>query len=463
MVRVDVLAQHDLVASGRTLSGNDGGRSKEEFPDSVPSDAILVNDLLLVTKPVSVPSPQGGRVVDTNVVDQHDLETGTFKFSNNKVQRSRSIGTWENVLVHEKTPDQVLELPVLTQTGVLQKEDTVIVQHVVNLRQERAELTDTNVLSHLQAGDLLVTTFWHRSVSVVTALNSQLGLWNTISGQSSHSVLGLVLTQGDTGHMGPVVIRSVGGQSTPATAKVQHGLTFLKADLLAHNLQLVVLQLLKSLFSSDVGDDTRSVDHARTKEPGVEVVTTVVVVSDLLFVLGTGVHDHFRNETKEEELEKRRGELESTPVMTVFKSIKTVKVEAHFVSEVQFVESLPRNLLSVVLGLKTLIMESDVVLNWLSRKLHFLVDPWREGGHKRPVSNENREEKKDSEEYIGLKPESKFTCDVKRCNKDGSKDDKVGERLRSWAVRWKWGIFDGRRLVRMRSQCYWQGNQRFFH
>jgi hypothetical protein len=36
----------------------------------------------------------------------------------------------------------------------------------------------------------------------------------------------------------------------------------------------------------DVGDYAGGVDHARTEEPAVEVITTVVVIADLFFVFG---------------------------------------------------------------------------------------------------------------------------------------------------------------------------------
>jgi len=111
---VDVLDQGHLVAGGSSLTGGDGGISKEEFPDSVPSVAILGLDLVLVGEPVSVPSPESGRVVDTNGIDSLDLPSSTLDSADVVVERAGSVSTREDVLVHEKTPDEILVLPALS-------------------------------------------------------------------------------------------------------------------------------------------------------------------------------------------------------------------------------------------------------------------------------------------------------------------------------------------------------------
>lgn len=46
---------------------------------SEPSVAILGLDLGLVAHPVSVPSPEGCRVVDTNSIDSLNLESGALE------------------------------------------------------------------------------------------------------------------------------------------------------------------------------------------------------------------------------------------------------------------------------------------------------------------------------------------------------------------------------------------------
>ena len=52
----------------------------------------------------------------------------------------------DDSLVHEQTPDEVLELPHGSDTSDLEDKGTIVVQEVVNLLEERAVLSDTNVL-----------------------------------------------------------------------------------------------------------------------------------------------------------------------------------------------------------------------------------------------------------------------------------------------------------------------------
>lgn len=282
--RVDVLDESDLEASGTALAGDNGGVSKEELPDTEPSLAVLGLDLVLVGHPVAVPSPESGGVVNTNSINVLDLETSSLKLVDNPAKRSRSISTRENVLVHEQTPSQILVLPSLTDTSVLEEEDTIVVKHIVNLLKEAREVTDTNVLRHFKTGDLLVTTDRNGNITVVLADNLALFLRDTGLAHAAVAPSGLVAAKSNTSDLGTILLTSEAGKSTPTTANVEHGIALVETDLLANNGKLVVLKLLKSLLAVDVGDDTRSVNHAGAKEPAVEVITTVVVVADLLLI-----------------------------------------------------------------------------------------------------------------------------------------------------------------------------------
>lgn len=84
--------------------------------------------------------------------------------------------------------------------------------------------------------------------------------------------------------MGAVINAGVFCKCPPSTANVEEGFTLLESYLLAYNAQLVVLQLLESLFFVDVRDYSGCVDHTRTEEPPIEVITTIVVVADLFLV-----------------------------------------------------------------------------------------------------------------------------------------------------------------------------------
>lgn len=287
---VDVLDQGDLEASSTTLARDDGGVGQEVLPDTEPSLAVLGLNLVAVGHPVAVPPPESSRVVNTDGIDVLDLEAGTLQLVDNPAERSRSVSTRENVLVHEKTPGEILVLPSLTETSVLKKEDTIIIKHVVDLLQEATEVADTNVLRHLKAGDLLVATLGNGNITVIHAEDLALLLGDTGLAHAAVTPSGLVAAKSDTGDVGAILLTGKAGKSAPATANIKHRVTLVEANLLANDSKLVVLELLKSLLAVDVGDDARSVDHAGTKEPAVKVITTVVVVTDLLLVCDTLVN-----------------------------------------------------------------------------------------------------------------------------------------------------------------------------
>lgn len=281
---VEVLDAGDLEASGGTLARGDRGVGKEVLPDAEPASTVLGVDLVLVAEPVTVPPPEGGGVVDTDGVGHLDLETSTLEGVDDKAERSRGVGTGEDVFVHEQTPGEVLKLPCLAKTSDLQEEDTVVLEHVVNLTEEATQVTNTNVLSHLETGDLVIATGRNRDFTVVHAEDLRLILLNTNAPETVVTPGSLVATECDTSDVSTVVGRSELGKSTPAAANVEHLLALLQADLLANNSHLVVLELLERLLLVDVGDDTRGVNHAWAEEPAVEVVTAVVVVAYLLLV-----------------------------------------------------------------------------------------------------------------------------------------------------------------------------------
>lgn len=281
---VDVLDEGKLPAGSTTLAGGDGRRSKEVLPDAEPALSVLSLNLVLVAHPVSVPAPEGGRVVDTDGVNTLDLEASALKTVDNEAKRGRGIGTGEDVLVHEQTPDEVLILPGLAETSDLEEEDTIILKHIVNLRQEGREMTNTDVLGHLETGDLLVTALNTGRITVIGANDTALRFLNASLAETVVTPGSLVAAKSNTGNLGAVVNGSVLGKSTPATAEVKHLVTGLNTNLLTDDGKLVILELLKGLLAVDVTDNTGGVDHAGAEEPSVEVVTSVIVVTDLLLV-----------------------------------------------------------------------------------------------------------------------------------------------------------------------------------
>lgn len=222
--------------------------------------------------------------MNANGVNALDLEASALQLVNDPAERSGSISTREDIFVHEETPDEILILPRLSETSNLEEEDTIVIKHVVDLGEESGEVTDTDVLSHLEAGDLVVAALRDGNVTVVHAQNLALLLGDTNLAHGAVAPGGLVATKSDTGNLGAVVLAGETGEGAPAAANIQQSLVLLELNLLADNSQLVVLELLQSLLRVDVRDDTRGVDHARTEEPAVKVIAAVIVVSNLFLI-----------------------------------------------------------------------------------------------------------------------------------------------------------------------------------
>lgn len=369
--------------------------------------------MLFVTHPVPVPSPQRSRVVHTNRVDTLDLKAGAFQRAHEEVERSRGISTRENVLVHEQTPDQVLVLPWLAKTGDLQKEDTVVVKHVIDLAQELAEVAHANVLRHLKTGDLLEATLRRDDVTVVVAKDARLLLGNASLAETAVTPGSLVAAKRDTSSVSAVVDRSELGKRTPAAPDVEHGVARLQADLLTDDGQLVVLQLLERLLLIDVGDHARGVDHAWTQEPAIEVVTAVVVVADLLLILRAGVHDHFRHHASKEEPEERQSEAEVGPVMAVLHDLQRIAIELHQAIKVHLVEGLHGNLVpATVLCLVAISFEGEVVLDRCTGVASLLVQARGHGGGDGPEDHQDGDGEENGEDCPCYQTASELPGDV---------------------------------------------------
>lgn len=208
---------------------------------SVPSLSILGDDLVLVADPVAIPSPQGSRVVNTDSVETLDFKTGTFQLIDDESERSASVGTREDVLVHEQTPDQILILPAFTETRDLQEKDTIVVKHVVNLGEESTEMAHADVLSHFKTGDLLESAGWVGGVTVIAAEDTALGFLNTGGAETLVSPGSLVAAKSNSSGMCTVVNAGIFGESAPATAEVEESFTGFQSNLLTDDCELVIL------------------------------------------------------------------------------------------------------------------------------------------------------------------------------------------------------------------------------
>ena len=403
--------------------------------------------------------------MNANGIDVLDLETSALELVDDPAKGSRSVSTRENVLVHEETPSEVLVLPGLSETSILEEEDTIVVEHVVNLLQEGREVTNTDVLGHLKTGDLLVATLRNGDIAVVHAQNLALLLGNANLAHGSIAPGGLVATKSDTGSTGTVVFAGETGEGSPTTTNVKKTLALLETNLLANDGHLVVLELLKGLLTGDVGDNTRSVDHTGTKEPTVEIITAVVVVTDLLLIyrllaigsreclnktkitLRTSVHNDLGNHAKEEELDETKSEAKVGPVMAVLHDLEAVTLEVNIAVEVLLVESLHGDLLvAAVLVSVGLLLEVEVFLNGAARKADLLILSGGDSGDDQPPGTENREVDKEGKEDGGLEAAANLPAQVPGDNDEGRDQRIVVEGIGTRAIRRERSIVNGRTL-----------------
>lgn len=385
--------------------------------------------------------------MNTNGVNALDLKAGALESVDEESKRSRGVSTREDILVHEKTPCEILILPALAKTGDLEEEDTLIIQHAVNLLEESLEVTNTNVLGHLETSNLLVATIRDRDIAIVHAENLALLLGNTSLAHGAVAPGSLVAAESDTSNLGAKVDAGEASEGAPAAANVKEGLTLLEIDLLAHNRKLVVLELLEGLLLGDVRDDTRSVDHARTEEPAVEVITAVVVVTDLLLILGAGVHDDLRNHASQEEPDQAKSEAEARPVVAVLENLEAVAIEIDVAIEVHLEEGPHGDLiLAKVFGLIGRILESQVVLDRAAGESGLLILAGGDGGRDNPEGTEEGDGGEDGKEESGLPTAADLPREVQGDTAEDGEEELVGEGVGASALSGQRGILDGGRL-----------------
>lgn len=295
-------------------------------------------------------------------VDRLDLETGLLEAVNDPVECARGIGSREHVFVHEQSPDEILVLPGGTEASHLEHEDTIVIEEVVNLAQERVVVTNSNVLraaisfpvsaqtcgarsdahlGHLEGNDLgefLVSA----DLAVVLAQNAGTLRSNAIVCNALVSKLGLILAEGDTSDIAAKVFGRVSSKGSPSAANVEQSVLRLEFELVADESELVVLELFEGFLAVDIVDHASSINHARSQEPEfrreheiehatdhassplVKVIASVVVVTNLLLILGRRVPDDVGNQNSDDILEQRPSHLKSSPIVPVLEKVEHV-------------------------------------------------------------------------------------------------------------------------------------------
>jgi hypothetical protein len=119
------------------------------------------------------------------------------------------------------------------------------------------------------------------------------------------------------------------------------------------------------------------------------------------------VHDNFRDEAKEEELEQTQSKSEACPVMSVLQDLQAIAIELNLTIKVHVVESLHGDLIpSAIPNLIRLVLEGKVMFDWASGKSGLFVLARSEHGVKQPEGGEDGDGGKESKEDGSLQPPS---------------------------------------------------------
>src|SRR5260221_3678212 len=115
----EILVQHDLEARGIALRSDDRRPREEKVPDAKPALAIGRQYRRLVADPVIVPALDRDAVVNADVLDGMRLPPGLLHCGEHRGRRQARVGAWEDVLVHEQCPDEVLRAKAATEARPL--------------------------------------------------------------------------------------------------------------------------------------------------------------------------------------------------------------------------------------------------------------------------------------------------------------------------------------------------------
>lgn len=89
------------------------------------------------------------------------------------------------------------------------------------------------------------------------------------------------------------------------------------------------------------------------------------------------MHYNLWNHASQEELVQTHGEAKASPIMSVLENFQAVSIEFNVAIEVHFEECPHWNLVSaLVFCLVGLLLEGEVMFDWTSRILDFLILAW---------------------------------------------------------------------------------------
>ena len=123
-------------------------------------------------------------------------------------------------------------MPVWPDAGDLEDKDTIVVEEVIHLTQERAVAANADVLSHLKGHDLGIRCAATWDVAVVEAEDARARRVAAVGRDAVVTELGLVLAEGDAGDVAAVVLVRKGRESAPTTTNIKQTVGRLEIQLM---------------------------------------------------------------------------------------------------------------------------------------------------------------------------------------------------------------------------------------
>lgn len=159
------------------------------------------------------------------------------------------------------------------------------------------------------------------------------------------------------------------------------------------------------------------------------------------------MHQHLRDEAKQEVLEETRSELEVGPIVTVLESLQSITLEVDLAVEILLVEDLHGDLaLAAVGGTVMLAVEVQVVLDGAAAVLGLLGLAGGDRGRDGPEGHQDGDSGEDSEEDGGVEATTNLAGQVPRHHDHQEDHQAIGEAVATGRVGRDGGILDGRVL-----------------
>jgi hypothetical protein len=158
-----------------------------------------------------------------------NLKTAAFNLSDVPEKWARGIRTGEDVFSHEDSPDEVLILPESSQTCNLEEENTVVLEEWLNLSHEVLVVSDSNMLTHFKASDLVeLLVHVHSQITVVEEDQVDFA-FNAVFLYFLFSIFELTFGDSHTNTFNVEVFGAVNQPGSPSTTEVKNAVSVFDA------------------------------------------------------------------------------------------------------------------------------------------------------------------------------------------------------------------------------------------